>query len=217
MLNTSIPSLIGSALLTMNVATVELSQPSLQILSEHEIRLDQRVEGGGTMSDIMADNILLNLAFLNRDQIDPKNIEWDKIRANRTISFKLEPDKVFAFHEDVLSEYEGRVTQTTNAHFNYAQGFKYDGYLVGDGVCHLASLMYWVAKDAGLNTKAPTSHDFMSIPGISREFGVSIFYMPGSKEANARQNLYISNTRSKDLIFRFIVEDKNLKFQIAEN
>ena len=92
---------------------------------------------------------------------------------------------------------------TTNAHFNYQDGFKSDGYLTGDGVCHLASLMYWAAKDAGLTAYAPTSHDFAIINGVPREYGVSIYSVPDDFDTSARQNLYIQNNLNFPVAFIF--------------
>lgn len=186
------------------------------VLASHEINLAERTPGGGYMSDVMADNILLNLAYLNNEISDPKAINWEEVRRSRTIEFKLKRGEVFAYHEDALPEFEGKVALTTNSKFNWEQGFKHDGYLMGDGVCHLASLMNWVSKEAGLKTEVPTNHDFMPIPGIEREHGVAVYFMPGNKDANARQNLYITNTKDKTILFRFIIEQQNLRLQILE-
>jgi len=87
---------------------------------------------------------------------------------------------------------------------------------MGDGVCHLASLMSWVAKDANLEVNTPTNHDFMSIPGIDRQYGTSIYFMPGSKDANAKQNLYIKNTLTNPILFKFIVDDSKLEAKVFE-
>ncbi|MBI3486172.1 VanW family protein [Candidatus Daviesbacteria bacterium] len=186
-------------------------------LSSHTIKLDERIDGGGWASDIMADNILLTLDYLNSSSVDPEDINWDDVRRNREIDFKLMPNETFAFQEDVLPEYQGKIAKTTNAHFNYQEGFKSDGYLVGDGVCHLASLMYWVAKDASLDALAPTNHNFMTIPGISREYGVSIFYSPEAKASNSKQNLYIRNNKPNPILFKFVVNDKNLEASVEED
>lgn len=205
-----------AAISFLTLAAIPNTTPPVELASQ-QIDLAERTPGGGSMSDIMADNILLNLAYLNNEISDPKAINWDEVRKSRTIEFKLRGGEVFAYHEDFLPEYEGKVALTTNGRFSYEQGFKYDGYLMGDGVCHLASLMNWVAKDAVLKTDVPTNHDFMPIPGIEREHGVAIYFMPGSKEANARQNLYITNTKDKDVIFRFVIEEKNLELKILED
>ncbi len=204
-----------AAVSILTLAAIPNTNPQIELASQ-EINLAERTPGGGYMSDIMADNILLNLAYLNNEVSDPKNINWDDVRKSRTIEFRLKQGEIFAFHEDFLPEYESKVALTTKARFNYEQGFKHDGYLMGDGVCHLASLMNWVAKDAGLKTDVPTNHDFMAIPGIAKEYGVALYFMPGLKEANARQNLYITNNKEKEVIFKFIIEGKNLELKILE-
>ena len=211
-MTSTIPVIVTSAILALNT----LLPYTPQTLSSHEMNLAERAPGGGFMSEAMADNILLNLAYLNHDPIDPKNIDWDKVRANRTISFKLDPGQTFAFQEDVLPEYNGKVAITTNGHFSSDQGFKYDGYLIGDGVCHLASLMNWVAKEASLNVNAPTNHDFMPIPGIDKQYGTAIFYQPDSKDSNAKQNLYITNSLNHQVEFDFTVSGKNLEAKVVK-
>lgn len=210
MITQTLANIAIASILALSSFTPTSSTQNTVELASQEINLAERTPGGGYMSDIMADNILLNLAYLNDEVADPKNINWDEVRKSRIIEFKLEPGKVFTFHEDYFLKYDGLVTKTTNARFNFEQGFKHDGYLMGDGVCHLASLINWVAKDAGLKTEVPANHDFMPIPGIAREHGVAVYFMPGSKDANARQNLYITNTKDSTVIFKFVIDGKNL-------
>jgi len=103
---------------------------------------------------------------------------------------------------------------TTNAHFNHQEGFKSDGYLMGNGVCHLASLIYWAAKEAGLEAYAPTNHDFALIPEISKEYGVSIYSTPGKSLTSEKQNLYITNNYDHPVIFEFVYNGKNIRLSI---
>jgi hypothetical protein len=135
----------------------------------------------------------------------------------QSYSFTLNPGEVFAFHEDVLTQFEGKVAQTMHAHFNYADGFKSDGWLMGDGVCHLASLIFWAAKDAGLDALAPTNHDFATIAEVPKEYGVSIFYSPGAHDSNARQNLYITNTWNKPANFVFAFDGTSLTVKVISS
>ncbi|OGE38304.1 hypothetical protein A3B45_02100 [Candidatus Daviesbacteria bacterium RIFCSPLOWO2_01_FULL_39_12] len=186
-----------------------------QALAQHEISLENR-QPDSWVNGIFKDNILLNLAYLDGRVSKKEDIDWDEVRKPFTYQFRLNPGEAFAYHEDVLPEYKDKVVRTTNAHFNAADGFQSDGYLVGDGVCHLASLIYWVAKDAGLDTQAPTNHDFAVIPDISKEYGVSIYNYPGRVEANARQNLYISNNKEKVITFKFEYDGTNLKVSAVE-
>lgn len=115
--------------------------------------------------------------------------------------FVLKPGEQFAFH--------GKASKTTNSDFTSAQGFKSDGFLVGDGVCHLASLMYLTALKAGLDTRAPVRHDFAKIPDIDREYGVSI-------HSGTPQNLYITNNRPYTIKFKFINSDDLLTLEITQ-
>lgn len=152
------------------------------------------------VNDIFRYNILHTLDLMN----------------SKTYSFSLKPGEVFAFHEDVLPQFEGKVTQTMRAHFNYTDGFKSDGYLTGDGVCHLASLLYWAAKDAGLEALAPTNHNFANIPEVPKEYGVSIYYNPAAHASNEQQNLYITNTFTKPVQFAFAINGTNLTVKVID-
>lgn len=193
------------------------SLPNLneQLLSQQEISLENR-QPDSWVNGIFKDNILLNLAYLDGRVSKKEDIDWEEVRKPFTYQFRLNPDEVFAFHEDVLPQYKGKVVKTTNAHFNAADGFKSDGYLYGDGICHLASLIYWVAKDAGLDAYAPANHDFAKIADISKEYGVSIYSYPGRVETNARQNLYITNNKDKLVTFRFEYDGTRLKVSVVE-
>lgn len=77
-----------------------------------------------------------------------------------------------------------------------------------------ASLLYWAAKDAGLAALAPTNHDFASIPEVPKEYGVSIYFTPGAHDANAKQNLYITNTFDKPVHFTFAYDGTSLSVKV---
>lgn len=158
-----------------------------------------------SVSDVFKDNILLTLAYLSGKVADPAHLNWDEVRSASQYEVVLQPGQVFAFHDDVLPAYQGKTIITTNAHFDSTQGFESDGYLVGDGVCHFASLINWAARDAGLSVVAPTNHDFANIPDVPRQYGTAIYYMPGSSTANQLQNLYVENTFDKPvhMVFRY--------------
>lgn len=185
-------------------------------LASHQFSLNSRYAAVESVNSVMKDNILLSLAYMNGNVKSTQDINWSEIEKPAHYQFKLEPNQTFAFHDDVLSEYSGKVSKTTNARFNFQEGFKSDGYLFGDGVCHLASLIYWVAKDAGLSALAPTNHDFMDIPEISKEYGVSIFSNPYSKGSNSQQNLYVTNNKNKAIIFKFDYSENKLKVSVVE-
>lgn len=196
--------------------TVPVQARSEQLLASHELNLADR-QPDPWVNSIFADNILLNMAYVNGKVTSVQNLNWDEVRQPFHYEFRLEPGQTFAYHSDILPQYQGRVVKTTNAHFNSQEGFKSDGYLVGDGVCHLASLINWVAKDAALNVYAPTNHDFAKINGVDKKFGVAIYSSPLSRDAGAMQNLYITNNRGNPVEFRFDYDGKSeLKLTVVE-
>lgn len=184
-------------------------------LAAEQISLEKRYDNK-FVNDVFKDNILLNMSYLSNKVTKKDEINWDDVRKPFSYSFALLPNKTFAFHEDVLDKYKNSLVKTTNARFNFEDGFKSDGYLMGDGVCHLASLIYWVSKNAGLDAYAPTNHNFAVIPEIDREYGVAIYKMPGNLNANAMQNLYVTNNRKNVVIFEFEYKNGQLKLSISE-
>ncbi len=184
-------------------------------LAVREFSLNNRYQNS-SVNDVFKDNILLTLDYVRGVKVNPAKIDWDSIRKPFVYTLVLKPNETFAFHDDVLPEYKGKVNKTTNAHFNSTEGFKSDGYLVGDGICHLASLLYWVARDAGLRALAPTRHDFARIPDVPREYGVSIYAYPGSQTKDQVQNLYITNNKGHEIAFRFSYDGGKLKITASE-
>lgn len=179
------------------------------VLAQRSFSLENRYPVK-SVSDVFRDNILLTLNYLDNKVVKRGNPDWAMVEKPQTYSFTLQPGEVFAFHEAVRSEYTGKVAKTTNAHFNWADGFKSDGWLTGDGVCHLASFIYWVALDAGLTTVAPTNHNFAAIPEVPKEYGVSIF------DGDTRQNLYITNSLEKPVTFTFDFNGTNLDVKVTD-
>ncbi len=186
-----------------------------QLLATHQMSLNDRYDNA-SVNAVFKDNILLNLAYLRGVQQAGTEINWNNVRAPFSYDFVLRPGETFAFHDQVLSQYSASLTKTTNAHFNSTEGFKSDGYLVGDGVCHLASLIYYSAKDSGLATFAPTNHDFAKINEIPKEYGVAIYTNAASKEASANENLYITNDKSNPVEFKFDFDGNNLQVSTIE-
>jgi len=123
--------------------------------------------------------------------------------------FELKPGEQFAFHDQILPEYAPSVVG--KAHYNGAQGFKSDGYLMGDGVCHLASFLNMVALQAGLETYVPKNHDFAAIPDVPKKYGVSIY------STSATNNLYITNTKPYSVKFKFLTEGDQLTLIISSS
>jgi hypothetical protein len=185
------------------------------VLDTHSFSLKNRYNVG-FVNDVFRDNILLTLAYMNGSVQDKTQISWDKINSPFSSEFSLEPGQGFAFHDQILPEYNKNVVKTTNAHFNYHDGFKSDGYLMGDGVCHLASFIYLVAKDSGLTAVSPTDHDFAKIPDVPKEYGVSIYDLPGAFETSARQNLYITNNLDKPVSFKFKYDGEFLTIDVVK-
>lgn len=214
MIQDTLANIAAATIVTFSAQLVTPAIPA-QVLASQEISLENRYPVK-SVSDVMRDNILLNLSYMDGKIKSRNEINWDEIKKPFTIQFKLDPGQAFAFHDDILKEYEGKIVKTTQAHFNAQEGFKSDGYLFGDGVCHLASLIYWVAKDANLDAKAPTNHDFMAIPEIEKQNGVSIYSNPYSKGSNPQQNLYITNTKGVPVTFKFEYNGEKLKLAILE-
>lgn len=180
------------------------------VLSTREFSLDNRYKDS-FVNGVFKDNILLTIKYLSGEKVDPKNIDWSKIEKPFEYKLTLNSGETFAFHDDVLPEFEGKIAKTTSAHFNASEGFKSSGFLVGDGVCHLASLLYWAARDAGLEAVSRVNHDFANIPQVPAEFGVSIYAQPGKQHSDQMQNLYITNNRNQGVIFEFSYDGHNLK------
>jgi vancomycin resistance protein YoaR len=87
---------------------------------------------------------------------------------------------------------------------------------MGDGVCHLASLFYWAAKDAGIEALAPVNHDFAVIPQIDKKYGVAIYADPTNATVSMQQNLYIKNTYPTPITFRVSYNGTNLSVEILK-
>lgn len=185
------------------LASVNVHTPTTTLLASGAFSLDKRY-ADTFVNEVFKDNILLTLAYMRGLPITASP-NWSDIEKPFTYSFTLKPGEVFAFHEDTLPEFDGKVVKTTNAHFGSQEGYKSDGYLVADGVCHLASLINEAAQKAGLKVVAPTNHDFAVIPEVDRKFGTAIYFMPGQKNANALQNLYIENNKAQpvDIVFEY--------------
>ena len=205
---------IATAIPAVSVTPISATLGS-QLLTEKSFSLQKRY-GDKFVNDVFKDNILLTLAYMDGKVTKAADINWESIEKPQEFKLTLKPGEVFAFHQDILPAYQGKSIKSTNAHFNYNDGFKFSGLYYGDGVCHLASLIYWAAIDAGLVAQRPASHDFMPIPEVPKEYGTSIYFMPGNTEANAHQNLYVTNDKDKDINFAFNYDGENLTVRITE-
>jgi hypothetical protein len=126
----------------------------------------------------------------------------------------LQPGEVFAFHKNIAREFQGEKVVTQESGFRVKDGYKVVAGLPGNGVCHLASLMNKVAREAGLAVTAAVDHDFARIPGIEREYGTSIYFMPGGGRNSANQNLYLKNTLNFPVRLDFNLGGDTLYFSI---
>lgn len=186
-----------------------------KVIGEKQFSLEDRY-AVKSVNEIMKKNILLNLAYLNGTVTKKSDIDWIKVTSPFHFEKTLGANETFAFHEIVRSEYKDNLAFTTKAHFNASDGFLSDGYLYGDGVCHLASLINWAALDAGLNTVVPKDHRSVAhIPEIPDDYGVSI-YMNRESGAGANNNLYITNTKDHAVIFHFDFDGQQLKVYVTE-
>lgn len=174
------------------------------------------------VNEIFSDNILLNLHYLKGDvallKDEKGKIDWEKVRAPFEFSFVLESGWTFAYHQNLTPEFKDKNVLAGQTRFWFDEGYKSDGYLVGDGVCHLASLFNWVSQEAGLEVVANVRHDFLPVPDIPREYGTSILYSPDGARGSANQNLYITNNFPQPVEFAISADEKTVKIQVvAEN
>jgi len=165
-----------------------------KILAEHILPLNDRIESP-TANEIFKENILLNIQYFGQE-------------------INLEPGETFAFHDQLLPEYQSRAVKTGFTHFTSSEGFKAVGGLRGNGICHLASLMNWTAQKAGLEVFAPSRHDFFPINDIPKEYGTSIYYYPSGGWRTLNQNLYITNNFNHPVKFVFEVNGDLIKLKI---
>lgn len=211
--------LIAFFVVTSQLRVVASTKPDVAVhytqLARQEMSLEKRYSNK-MVNDVFKDNILLTIAYMSGKVTDAKSINWDEVRTPFVYDVQLAPGEVFAFHDDVKPEYRGKSITTTHANFNASGGFKSDGYLYGDGVCHLASLINWAAADAGLKVLAPTNHNFAVVPEVPREYGTSIYYSPGESAANQMQNLYVENNTGKTVHMIFRYDGEKLSVAIAK-
>lgn len=167
------------------------------------------------VNDVFRKNILLTLAYMRKIVPETGKIDWETVNKPFTWSVTLTPGETISFQSFLLPKYKNAIPLTSLT-FSSDEGFLSDGWLVGDGVCHLASLIYWAAKDAGLDVLAPTNHDFAKINDVPKEYGVAIYTAPSAPEASAIQNLYIGNNRDQIVKLVFTYADDTLKVSVVE-
>lgn len=222
MIQTVLVSFLTASVLTLSAGQIPVTG-SAQLQSEQDqvelgsasMSLDNRLEFKPA-NDIYKDNILLNLAYLSGEAKKGEIVNWDEVRKPFSMQFSLNPGERFAYHDSLLLEYSEGVVLTTNSRFNADEGYKYSDGLYGMGVCHLASLIHWAALNAGLESIAPSNHDFAVIREVPKEYGVAIYSSPNASVASARQNLYIKNTLDSKITFKFDYDGVNLKVSLLK-
>ena len=210
-------AIITVALLTFKPVSAPTGQLAINetILATREFSLDKRY-AVASVNEVMKKNILLNLAYMEGTVAQKSDISWEAILAPATYVFSLAPGQTFAYHEDILPAYQDSLALTTKSVFGPGQGFVSDGYLYGDGVCHLASLINWAAQDAGLEVYVPKDHRSVGpINEVPDEYGVSIYINPVSG-VGERNNLYITNNRDTKVKFEFKYDGHELSLKVAQ-
>lgn len=222
MIQTALSSILTASILTLSVGVSSLATSEAQIQAQSETVLGTRSMSLDTRwgyenpENVYKDNILLNLAYMNGTVKSKNDINWDNLKQPFTMEFSLEPGQRFAYHNIIDPQYSDNVALAVNTNFGAGDGYKFSDGLYGMGVCHLASLIHWAALDAGLESVAPSNHDFYAIPEIPKEYGVAIFNSPDSKEASIKQNLYIKNTLDSKVTFKFDFDGTNLKVSVVK-
>jgi hypothetical protein len=214
-MNTHLFITFFTLMMTLATAFTKPAPPRAKILSNVQYSLANRYNDE-FVNRVFTKNILLTLAYMSGKVKQTQNLSWKAIQSPHRFRLTLKPGQTFAFHDEVLEKYEDKVAITTNAHFSSDEGFLSDGWLVGDGVCHLASFINVAAQSAGLAVEAPVRHDFAKIAEVAKEDGVSIYYTPTNPTSSQLQNLYITNTRPKSIAFVFIHKGDALNIQVQE-
>jgi vancomycin resistance protein YoaR len=120
----------------------------------------------------------------------------------------LLPGEIFAFHPNVLPEFADQPLKTGWTKYTKSEGYQTALGLPGNGVCHLATLINWTAQEAGLEVTAKVDHNFAPVPGIPKEHGTSIRFMPDGGLNSQDQNLYVRNNFDFPVKFAFEIEEE---------
>lgn len=195
------------------------TQSEEKVLAQMPMDLTKRYDQEN-INEVFSDNIRLALWYLGGESVS-KNIDWEKVRQDFKVSFVLKPGGVFAFHDQVLPSFakasEGKPIKTMGSHFIAEEGYRSSGYLYGDGVCHLASLMNWAASKAGLGVVAKADHSFSPIFGVPSQYGTSIRYDKNGGLNTQNQNLYITNNFDFPVMFEFEIYKNNIEIKILRD
>jgi hypothetical protein len=187
----------------------QVKAASSVVLASRSFSMEDRYNNA-FVNGVFKDNILLTLNYMDGAVKSKSDINWDNVEKPFSYQFTLQPGQEFAFHDGVLPAYSKNLVKTTGVQFDSDEGFKYDGDVVGDGVCHLASFIDWIARDAGLSTYAPSNHNFAKINDVPKEYGVAIM------APSPLGNLYITDNLDKPVTFSFNYDGTNLTVSVSE-
>lgn len=189
---------------------------SLGALSKNQVVLSERAlifdefNLGDYADGILSFNILRYFHFLKGDA---EEFVGNEVREPFEGRLVLNPGEVFAYHPEVLDEYQDAVAITPETDLSLADGYKALEGLSANGVCYSASLFNWVASEAGLEVVAKVNHDFFPVPGVPREYGTSIYHLAGSHSSRL-QNLYIRNSYEFPVEFCYFASDRGVVLMV---
>ena len=127
----------------INTPVSPSAQPILtKQLAVREFSLNNRY-GNSFVNNVFKDNILLTIKYTKGEKIDPSKIDWEKIGKPMEYRLSLKPGETFAFHDDVLPKYDGKVKKTTNSHFNSSEGFNSFIDPTSFGMARFNLLAFW--------------------------------------------------------------------------
>ncbi|MBL7150763.1 VanW family protein [Candidatus Microgenomates bacterium] len=191
-------ALVSTVLTPLNQKAGELLSPlsetQEEILAEHDLNLETRAKGP-YVNEVFKFNILHAIDLYNN-------------------GFVLQPNEVFAFHENIRLEFNDLPVKTGWTKYTAKEGYKTVLGLPGNGVCHLASLMNWVSSEAGLEVIARVNHNFAPVPEVPKEYGTSIRYMRDGSRNTKNQNLYIKNIFDFPVEFVFETDNRGVNLKI---
>src|ERR1700690_1828229 len=118
-----LPDLIA-LIITMSspIQQVNGASPAVQQLASRSFSLDDRY-GNSFVNDVFKDNILLTMNYMDGTVKTKSDVNWDQIEKPFTYQFTLQPGEEFAFHDQTDPRYATNVVKTTNAHYDFDEGF----------------------------------------------------------------------------------------------
>src|SRR2546425_1281146 len=115
MFPTLFTSIVAISMLGFGQLSPIVNKPVEKPLAAHEFSLEKRYDNA-FVNDVFKDNILLSLEYLSGNTAYGKPVNWQQVEKPFTYTFTLKPGKTFAFHDDVLPQFQNTLEKTTNAH-----------------------------------------------------------------------------------------------------